>query len=84
MRDMVLGHAHARPMVLGKFEAAAVLLRCIAFGATFLVARQLSAITVLGPLYAIRMVGSVVAVRYPAARSRHAAAYQVLSLCGGG
>lgn len=75
---------HARLMVLDKLEVVTVLLRCIAFGATFLIARQLGAVTVLGPLYAIRMVGSVVAVRYPAAQSRHAAAYQVLSLCGGG
>jgi len=76
-------HVHARLMVLGKFEVAAVL-RCIALGATFQIARQLSAITVLDPLYAIRMIGSVVTVRYTAARPRHVAAYQVLSLCGGG
>ena len=71
-------------MVLGKFEVAAVLLRCIAFGATFLIARQLGAVTILGSPHAIRMIGSVVTVRYAAARLRHAAAYQVLSLCGGG
>lgn len=46
-----------------KYEAATTLLWAIAIIVTFLIVKQNGVLTVLGPVYAVCMIGSIVTVR---------------------
>jgi Na+/glutamate symporter len=57
-----------------KYEIAVVLLWAIAMAATYLIIRQSSVLTLLAPLFAVCMIGSVIIVRRAASSSRPPAA----------
>jgi Na+/glutamate symporter len=53
-----------------KYEITVVLLWAIALAATYLTTRQSSVLTLLGPLFVVCMIGSVIIVRRAASSSR--------------